>query len=218
MKIPKAGQWTFESEEIAQNFDNHVREQLPWYEMVTDAVRHICCHYLPENGVLYDIGASTGNITSTLSDIIEDRSIRAISVEPSKQMCELFSGKGELINKSIQDVDLERFDVCVMFLSMMFIPVNYRMMLISDLLKNCNKGGCIVIVDKCPAGSGYLSTVLYRLTLEGKIRSGAKPEDIIKKELSIGGAQRPFDGSTVSGAVEFFRHGDFAGWVVENNF
>ena len=30
--------WTFESKEVAKNFDKHVREQLPWYDMLTDAV------------------------------------------------------------------------------------------------------------------------------------------------------------------------------------
>ena len=32
MEIPKLGQWTFESENIAKSFDAHVREQLPFYE------------------------------------------------------------------------------------------------------------------------------------------------------------------------------------------
>ena len=30
MKVPKI--WTFENKEVANDFDNHVREQLPWYD------------------------------------------------------------------------------------------------------------------------------------------------------------------------------------------
>ena len=30
MEIPK--NWSFASQEVAKNFDNHVREQLPWYD------------------------------------------------------------------------------------------------------------------------------------------------------------------------------------------
>ena len=41
MEIPKLGQWTFESENIAKSFDAHVREQLPFYDIVTNAVVHI---------------------------------------------------------------------------------------------------------------------------------------------------------------------------------
>ena len=39
MKIPKT--WTFENKEVANDFDNHVREQLPWYDFITQSVIHI---------------------------------------------------------------------------------------------------------------------------------------------------------------------------------
>ncbi|WP_267079411.1 hypothetical protein [Limnobaculum xujianqingii] len=39
MKIPNI--WTFKSTEIAERFDNHVREQLPWYQMATEMTAHL---------------------------------------------------------------------------------------------------------------------------------------------------------------------------------
>ena len=36
MDIPK--EWTFENASVAQSFNQHVREQLPWYDLVTGAV------------------------------------------------------------------------------------------------------------------------------------------------------------------------------------
>ena len=47
-------QWTFETEEIATSFDAHVREQLPWYEMVTEAVVYITRNYLRQGGMVLD--------------------------------------------------------------------------------------------------------------------------------------------------------------------
>ena len=43
------------------------------------------------------------------------------------------------------------------------------------------------------------------------------PAEIIAKEISLGGVQRPLsrDVLTDLGAVEWFRYGDFAGWVIE---
>ena len=43
--IPR--EWTFESAAIASGFNAHVREQLPWYDMVTGAITHIARHYIP---------------------------------------------------------------------------------------------------------------------------------------------------------------------------
>ena len=54
--------WTFEDQDIVDKFDSHVREQLPWYDMVTDAVIYIIRNYLAQNKVVVDIGASTGNL------------------------------------------------------------------------------------------------------------------------------------------------------------
>jgi len=58
------------------------------------------------------------------------------------------------------------------------------------------------------------------LRLPGRIRAagkaaGAKPEEIIAKELSIAGVQRPMSIDELEGFVEFFRFGDFAGFVWE---
>ena len=56
MEIPKSDNWTFKTEEVANNFDSHVREQLPWYELVTEATRHLILGFMPEGGTLLDIG------------------------------------------------------------------------------------------------------------------------------------------------------------------
>ena len=51
-----------------------------------------------------------------------------------------------------------------------------------------------------------------------KINNGVNPEDIIKKELSLNGVQRPLDKNELpSNSIEVFRFGDFAGWVITND-
>tara|TARA_R110000803_G_scaffold95694_1_gene163792 strand:- start:278 stop:919 length:642 start_codon:yes stop_codon:yes gene_type:complete len=212
MKIPSEGGWTFESTEIANAFDSHVRTQLPWYDLATGVVAHVVRHYLPENGFLYDIGASTGNISASVKQTISDRNAKVIAIEPSQEMIDIYQGEGEIIKAKAEDVEYKPYDVAVLFLSMMFIPVTERDGLLKRLLKECNAGGCIIIFDKCHAKSGYISTVLSRLTLAGKVATGTGSDDIIKKELSLSGCQRPYEPEN---GVEIFRFGDFAGWVIE---
>jgi hypothetical protein len=49
------------------------------------------------------------------------------------------------------------------------------------------------------------------------VLQGAKAEDIVDKELALAGVQIPIDSNLLNsyGAQEFFRMGEFAGWVIE---
>lgn len=216
MKIPE--RWTFKSDEVASNFDAHVRETLPWYDLVTEAVSLICRHYIPQGGTVYDIGASTGNIGNAIADTLVERSAKIIPIDDSLSMADCYRGPQpeNIIVSDVCDVNFEEFDVAVFFLTIMFIQPHKRRDLIEKLRLKMRRGGCMVIVDKAEAGSGYASTVSWRMTLAGKVSSGIPSDQIVAKEMSLGGVQRPIMKDDLpSDAVEFFRFGDFAGWIIE---
>ncbi len=213
MDIPR--EWTFESSHIASSFDSHVREQLPWYDLVTGAVTHIARHYIPRGGLVYDIGASTGNIGRSLAETLKERNATLVGLESSREMCAQYSAPGELVNIDVLDYRFQPYDLAICFLVLMFVPVDKRQELIDYLKAAIKPGGALLIVDKCQASAGYEATVFWRLTLAGKIAAGAKPESVIAKELSLGGVQRPLDSALLGKeAIEWFRFGDFAGWII----
>jgi tRNA (cmo5U34)-methyltransferase len=214
MKIPKI--WTFKNHDVAQHFDDHVREQLPWYTLATDSVAHIVRHYLPRGGVVYDIGASTGNVGRAIEDILVDRDATLYAVEESNEMLSRYHGPGKLIGSPAQAVEFEDFDVAVLFLVMMFMSVEDRTALLKNLLKRLRRGGVIIVFDKQIAPSGYFGTVLRRLTMDWKIKNGATPEAIVEKELALSGVQRPISPLILGqNATCFFTFGEFGGWVIE---
>ena len=213
MEIPQ--NWTFERQDIAKEFNRHVREQLPWYDLVSDAIIHFVRHYAPTGGVIYDIGCSTGNIGVRLADLIQERGILYKPIESSQAMCNLYQGPGQVIRADAITYEYRSFDVAILFLVMMFFPIKKRERFLQTLINNINPGGAIIIVDKCLPFSGYLASVLWRLTLAGKLASGVTPNDILAKELSLGGVQRPVDPSLFLAGKEWFHFGDFAGWIIE---
>jgi tRNA (cmo5U34)-methyltransferase len=212
--------WTFKNQSVADNFEKHVREQLPWYEMVTKMVAHFGRHYLPEEGVMYDLGASTGNITLSLKDEIESRKVKAISVDYSEEMAKLWRGVGDLIVSDVRVIDIEDYDFCVCFLLLMFLPVSAQDTFFKYLLSKMKKGGALIIFDKVEAVDGYLGTVMRRLTIAGKVASGVNPQEIVKKEMSLAGQQRPLSHRFIEDNIEgfkseqIFRYGEFSGWVI----
>jgi len=216
-KLRLRDDWTFRAADVASDFDRHVREQLPWYELATRMVAHIARHYLPPGGLILDVGAATGNIGRALADTIAARHARLIGIEASREMAARYDAPGEVVIADAVDVDFAHYrpDVIVCFLTLMFVPVKLRHVLISRMCQSLAKGGALIIFDKMAAGSGYLSTMLYRLTLIAKQEAGATAGEIMQKDLSLAGIQRPMTDSELTGFAPVFRFGDFAGFVYE---
>lgn len=208
--------WTFKDESVANHFDRHVRETLPWYELVSGAVAHIARHYIPENGRMYDIGCSTGNISALLMDTLATRNAKCIGIDSSKEMVSIWKGWGEVTVGDATKYDYQPHDVTVLFLCLMFISIEERQKLIAQLVNTSRKGGAIIIVDKLETANGYFGTILHRLTIAGKVASGITPDEILAKELSLSGVQRPLQEQELPDTFQpFFRFGEFAGWIHE---
>jgi len=204
----------FSGEMIGDKFNSHVKEQLPFYEMVTNAVTMIIRNYLPENGLVYDIGASTGNITANIKDLAISRNAKVESIERSEEMAKTWNGYGVIHTANAAKFVYKDFDVCICFLVLMFLSIEERRNLLLNLKSKLKQGGIIIVVDKLLVDGGYFGTVMRRLTLDWKLKNGATAEQIISKELSLSGVQRPMTKSELIGK-EFFRFGEFVGWVIE---
>lgn len=217
MEIPS--DWTFKNQHVADEFDFHVRQQLPWYDLATGLVAHIVRHFLPEGGLLYDIGCSTGNLEASLGTILKSRGATIVPIDNSPEMTTLYRGAAEVQIANAQDVEYEDYDVAVCFLVLMFLSPEDRQKLIDKLRLKVKRGGCLIIVDKTQMMGGYLSTVMHRATIAGKAASGTPHDEIVAKELSLAGVQRPLPHKyldyRLASATEVFRFGEFAGWVYE---
>lgn len=207
--------WTFADENVAEHFDEHVREQLPWYDMVTEAVAVIARHYIPEGGRVYDVGASTGNIGRAISETVTHRNAELIAIEPEQSMARRYTGGGKLEIADATSYEFEEYDLCVCFLSVMFMPVAERAALVRRLRERTRQGGALVIIDKVQQSAGVYGSILSRLTLNAKMRAGANSERILRKELSLAGAQIPIDPRLLVGGRMFFRFADFVGVIFE---
>lgn len=212
MQIPP--EWTFKSTEVARSFDKHVREQLPWYDLVTLAVAHLVRCYVRRGGLVYDIGASTGNIGNAIREVITQRGLEFIAIENSPEMAAQYQGPATLVIAEAESVDYRPFSVAVLFLVLQFLSRPDRTRLLQRLVERVEPGGIIVVVDRFEATAGYFGTSLSRLILAAKIAAGVPSEEVIQKELSLSGVQRPLAQDELGSSwQQFFRFADFEGWV-----
>jgi len=213
MQIPQ--NWTFKSDHIADHFDEHVREQLPWYDLATFATAQMARHYVPQGGKVYDIGCATGNMGRVLAGTLSDREATLTAIDDSAEMVAKYEAPGEIVISKAEDFNYEPFDLAICFLTLMFIPLENREALLYELDSKLRLGGAIIVADKFEPEGGYLATAQWRLTLAGKCQAGVDPAEILEKEMSLVGVQRPTPAWMMRNGTEFFRFGDFRGYVIE---
>jgi tRNA (cmo5U34)-methyltransferase len=221
MNIDRNKDWSFKSQEIAEGFNDHVREQLPWYEFVKSIIIFIIRSYINKNGVLYDIGCSTGNLIRGLGNIIKERNIEVIGIDESKEMLELFpSSLGTTYCGDALDYDYKEYDVAVLFLVSMFFDTNKRAGFLQSLYDKKKKNGIIILVDKFVENdNSYFSMIMNRFNMLLKLDNNVEPKEILNKELSLTGIQIPLTYNELPKGkecepIEFFRVGDFRGYVL----
>ncbi len=204
MKIDE--KWTFDGEDIADEFDSHVRQQLPWYEMATSFITNIAASYLPQNGTLIDIGASKGNITHYLENQCRSKSVTVHSIEPSKEMVERWVGYGKVHNINAEEFKfhIHKADVYICFLSLMFIKTKERNKLIQKICDNANPGAAVLIVDKCRLNISQVAVKAAHLA--EKKYHGVLEKDFVQKELSLRGIQVPTNKERL---MKTFEHNNF---------
>lgn len=215
LNIPET--WTFKNENVAKNFDAHVREQLPWYDIVSDAVACIARNYIPKDGLVYDLGCSTGNMGKRLEPFLETQNAHLIGVDNSAEMRSKYQASGAFQCSDLEDFDPEPFDVAICFLTIMFMAPADQIAFYNRLKAKVKRGGVIICVDKKAPTAGYPASVIWRLIQDAKLKQGASLEEIAKKEMSLIGQQRPIHEDIYSGGVRFFQFGDFIGWFEECN-
>ena len=138
--------WTFRG--FSGQFDGHVREQLPWYDMATAAVAMIARHYIPQEGKVYDLGCSTGNIGRVLAPTLHEREARLVALDECRDMVAAYRGPGRAITADVARYPYKAFDVGIAFLTLMFLPVPERRRLLATLRGKVKPGGAIIVVDK----------------------------------------------------------------------
>lgn len=214
MEIPE--RWTFKSSNIAENFQEHVSEQLPWYPIMSSMVTQIATSYLQDDGVLVDLGCSLGEVTKRLDAVIKERCISAFSFDSSQEMIDRFLGCGDVKKLNIEHTNnIPNFNVCTVILTLMFTKYDLREKILKSLIEKCSYGGCVIVVDKVQLPGGYIGQTLNRMTMSNKMLSGVSCEEIIKKELSLMGAQIPSKEYLFEslGFIKWFQVGDFCGYI-----
>ena len=193
------GKWAF-NEDVAQVFDEMLENSIPSYQQMRLWTTRLAFNYLKPGGLVVDLGASGGDAFAPL--LAAEPSAKFLAVEASEPMRALLARRFQNApNVTISPCDLRyesaavlppaSIDVVLSILTLMFVPVEYRQEVLSNVHRALKPGGALLLVEKVLGADACMDRVLRDEYYKFKADNGYTQEAIVRKKHSLEGVLVP---------------------------
>lgn len=193
----KKSEWTF-SEEVASSFEEHVRKSVPFYNRMQDLAVSLSDYFIRKDGVIYDLGSSTGSTLSAIAKRHPDKEMRLIGIDNSEAMVK--KAKEHHDNPSIDFIhsSIQSFlfpsqpQMVYSLLTLQFLPIPDRHEVVKRIYESLERGGVFIQADKFYFEQPEFQHIFTHLHYESKQEAGFTTDEIYLKENSLRGVLQPF--------------------------
>lgn len=189
--------WSFEN--ISENFDQHISRSIPLYEAGHKLICYYSDFFLKPDGVVYDIGCSTGQMLYKLAQHHPQKeALRLIGIDTVESMIDkansLASQDRRLLFEHANALDyaFEPCDMVIANYTIQFLPPRVRQLLIDTIYRTLNWGGGFFMFEKVRAPDGRFQDYASQVYTEFKLDKGFNEAEIVNKARSIKGVMEPF--------------------------
>lgn len=186
------------NKEVSDVFDEHVRKSIPFYDDIQRSISLISDHFLSNGTFAYDLGCSLGETLISLHKRHPGKNITYCGVDDSKSMIDLATeNTSHIDNLELIQTSIENFkfanpaDFIVLNLVLHFIKKEKRELIVQNIYDNLNKGGALILVEKCYSSDGQIQNIFDNSFHDLKELEGLTHEEIRKKEQAIRGVLMP---------------------------
>lgn len=191
--------WAFD-DEVTRVFDDMLARSIPQYEVMRRTVFETASEFVQPGTEIVDLGCSRGESLAALIDRFGAAN-RFVGVEVSKPMLEACRSRfqGYIANSivDIRDFDLRtgypavKASVTQAILTLIFLPIQHRLRVVSDIYKHTRPGGAFIFVEKVLGATADIDSMMVRQYHALKHANGYSWEDIERKRLALEGTQIP---------------------------
>lgn len=198
--VPSGERWEFD-ESVASVFDDMLARSIPQYEMMREIVFRAGCDVVSRDTTIVDLGCSDG---LALAPFVEKFGAynSYLGCDVSEPMMErarsrFASYPSGLVRIEHHDlrfglpVSWSPWSLCLLNLTLMFVPINYRAHIVEAIYTRLNSGGALILVEKLLGQTAKTDALLVREYHELKARNGYSADEIERKRLSLEGVQVP---------------------------
>lgn len=187
--------WSF-NKNVSDNFDLHVKQSIPFYYEIINAIAGLSEFFMKENSVIYDLGCSTGNIISSLSKLNLSNYIEIYGVDREEHMLKIAETKLKklkvkknikisFIKEDVLKLSLKQNNLTICSLLFPFLKKKDQIILLKKEYKSLEPGGAIIILDKIKSNNVDFENMFGQLYVDFKKNKKIKNKDIIKKTKSL---------------------------------
>lgn len=188
--MPK-GAWEFD-EDVTACFDDMLERSIPQLDVARNLVTSFAKRYALRGTTILDIGCSTGGMLQKLIETLGEMNYHYLGLDNSPSMVLEAQKRMEKMPKvQIIECDLRKefpevwSSVVVSFLTMQFIPIEYRRKIIQQVYDSLTKSGCFLMVEKVTMNGSQLQEDLTSIYHELKQVNGYSLESIQAKQKSL---------------------------------
>ncbi len=192
------GSWVFSSQ-VAKSFVSHAKKSIIGYEDGHDLICKLSDFFCSKNGVIIDIGVSTGELIKKLIEYNSHKSnLKYYGIDIEKPMIDKakkFIGKRKnlkLINKDILLYDLPNNDFLISYYTIQFIQPKFRQDIFNKIYKSLNWGGAFILFEKVRGPDARFQDIISNLYNNFKVEMGFSSNEILAKAEGIKGVLEPF--------------------------
>lgn len=227
------GKWEF-NEQVAANFDSHVKKSLPFYEeghrMIIDILRNSLTSQ-KEYRIL-DIGCSTGILLEKISLSFPHHTLHMTGFDIEKSMIAV-AGKrkfsqGHSVSfhvAGVKDFPFDKYHIVIAYYTLQFTNIKTRGAVLRKIYRSLLPGGLFFLFEKIKE-KPYFENLFRILTIEYKLRQGYTREEILNKERSLKGVLIPvtkekyyqlLKDAGFTSLSQIFQYGSFAGFLAKKS-
>ena len=179
---------------VANVFDDMLRRSIPFYPQIVEAIGKIFekCDF--PDGMIFDLGSSTGEMLCHLSQVIPSRARDMVGLDNSQAMVDKAQQKAanfkhsdsiQFINADIMNYSFLRSSSIISNFTLQFIEPKYRLDIIKKIYDILNPGGLIIVCEKIEYKNSVLNPLYTDIYYDFKKSQGYSELEIAQKREAL---------------------------------
>ena len=204
------------NESVASVFDDMITRSVPHYKEIIEQQSRLTAKFYRIGTEIYDLGCSNGNFTAAFISEMGEKDFSLSAVDNSGPMIEFFKkrisgyiGHNRVtpVHSDIMDIKFKKSSVVIANLTLQFIPVRQREILIKRIYDALIPGGIFLITEKTVNSDSGLADLQQEFYYRLKEENGYSKIEITRKREALENVLIP---ETVEDHIERLKKAGFS--------
>lgn len=186
-------------ESVASVFDDMIDRSVPFYKEQVSLIAHFASLSLVDNGVVYDLGSSTGNVLFELHKLISP-TIQLVGLDSSAAMIQRARLKAkaygasniEFLHQDFLEYDFLLSDAIIASWTMQFVRPLMREKMIGKIYQSLKDNGIFLMSEKMVSSDKILDRSMIERYHQYKAHQGYSQMEINQKREALENVLVPY--------------------------